>query len=129
MTDIVKEFIERNIILIEEHQYDDIYDEAYEWLSDQHTKELTDILTKTLDIDFEKYAKQNIIKHFEYALVDFLNDKSRGELYLSTFVRLGMNHVNGIEWDEFQSLIEQHLDGDSRVIIDNDGINLFIAKR
>ena len=129
MTNDVKEFIERNIVLIEEHLYEDIYDQAYEWLTDQQTEELTKILSNALDVDFEKYAKQNIIKHFEYALEDFLHDKSRGEVYLSSFVRMGMNHINGLDWDEFQLLIEQHLDGDSRVIVDNDGINLFIAKR
>ena len=129
MNNDVKEFIERNITLIEEHLYDDIYDEAYQWLTDQQTEELTKILSNALDVDFEKYAKQNIIKHFEVSLHDFLQDKSRGEIYLSSFVRLGMNHINGLEWDEFQLLIEQHLDGDSRVIVDNDGINLFIAKR
>lgn len=129
MTNDVKEFIERNIILIEEHLYEDIYDEAYENLTDQQTEELTKALSTALNEDFEKYAKKNIIKHFEYSLIDFLHDKSRGEVYLSSFVRMGMNHINGLDWDEFQLLVEQHLDGDSRVIVDNDGINLFIAKR
>ena len=129
MTNDVKEFIERNIDLIEEDSYEDIYDEAYENLTDQQTEELTKALSTALNEDFEKYAKQNIIKHFEYSLTDFLHDKSRGEIYLSSFVRLGMNHINGLEWDEFQLLVDQYLKDDPRVIVDNDGINLFISKR
>lgn len=130
MTNLVKEFIESNIELIEDKEYyDDLYDQAYENLTNQETEELTKALSTALNEDFEKYAKQNIIKHFEYSLIDFLHDKSRGEVYLSSFVRMGMNHINGLDWDEFQLLVEQHLDGDSRVIVDNDGINLFISKR
>ena len=130
MTNDVKEFIERNIVLIEEHLYEDIYDAAYEWLTDQQTEELTKVLSEALDVDFEQYAKDNIIKQFDYSLEEFLKDNSRNsELYLSTFVRLGMNHINGLAWDEFQMLVEQHLKDDPRVFVDNDGINLFIAKR
>ena len=130
MTNDVKEFIERNIVLIEEHLYEDIYDAAYEYLTNQQTEELTEALSTALNEDFEQYAKDNIIKQFDYSLDEFLKDNSRSsEVYLSTFARLGMNHINGLEWDEFQLLVEQHLKDDPRVIVDNDGINLFIAKR
>lgn len=130
MTEIVKEFIEKNIALIESEDYDALYDEAYSCLSDNQTEELTNSLSSALSVDFEEFAKQNILKQFEYSLKQYLKDKSRNdEIYLSSFVRLGMNHINGLEWDEFQLLVEQHLEDDTRVIIDNDGLNIFIKRR
>lgn len=130
MKPLVKSFIQNNIVLVEEGSYDELYDAAYDQLPDDYVRELTTILSSTLDIDFEKYAKRNIIKQFEYSLKDFLTDRSRGiEVYLPSFVGLCMNHINGLDWEVFQALIEQYLDNDPRVKLEHDGIDLFIVRR
>ena len=109
MTILVKQFIESNIELIEdEDYYDDLYDQAYEWMTDSQTEELTKILTETLDVNFETYAKENIIKHLKIEINNFIADM-RLDLSLASFVRLYMNHINGLDWDEFQMLVEKEL--------------------
>lgn len=129
MKKLVKEFIENNIELIEDSDYDDLYDQAYEWLPDDYVKQLTDILSKTLQDDFTKYAKQNIIKHLNIEINNFVADEYN-ELYLYTFVRMYMNHINGLDWDEFQILVEQELKDSNLVKVYDDGSgSLFISKK
>lgn len=129
MTELVKQFIEDNIVLIEQEDYDGLYDQAYEWLPDDHVTELTDILTKTLNVDFETYAKQNIIKHLNIEINNFVSHP-RSTLTLATFVRLYMNHINGLDWDEFQILVEQKFKDSNLVKVHSDwGGNLYISRR
>lgn len=129
MNKLVKEFIEDNITLIEEEDYDGVYEQAYEWLPDDYVTELTTILTKTLDIDFEVYAKENIIKHLNIEINNFVSD-DHDTLTLETFVRMYMNHINGIDWDEFQMLVEKELKESNLVSTYDDGAgNLYIEKR
>lgn len=129
MTGLVKEFIEDNIVLIEEEDYDGLYDQAYEWLPDEHTAELTKVLTKALNQDFEVYAKENIMKHVDVEINNFIQDEQR-DLLLSSFVRLYMNHINGVDWDEFQLLVEQELKDSSLVKVYDDGSgNLYISRK
>lgn len=130
MKRLVKEFIEKNIALIEdEDYYDDLYDQAYENLPDDYVTELTAILSETLDEDFSKYAKQNIIKHVNIELNNFLLNE-HDTLTLSSFVRMYMNHINGLDWDEFQQLVEQELKGSNlfKVHHDDEG-DLYITKK
>ena len=129
MNKLVKEFIEDNITLIDEEDYDGVYEQAYEWLPDDYVAELTTILTKTLDIDFEVYAKENIIKHLNIEINNFVSD-DHDTLTLATFVRMYMNHINGIDWDEFQMLVEKELKDSKLVSTYDDGAgNLYIEKR
>ncbi len=130
MKKLVKEFIENNIELIEDSDYyDDLYDQAYEVLPDDYVTELTDILTKTLGVDFETYAKQNILEHFNTEINNFVSDK-HDTLTLSTFVRMYMNHINGLDWDQFQLLVEQELKDSNLVEVHDDGSgNLYISKK
>lgn len=129
MKKLVKEFIEDNITLIEEEDYDGVYEQAYEWLPDDYVAELTEILTKTLNIDFEVYAKENIIKHFNIEINNFISD-DHDTLTLATFVRMYMNHINGLDWDEFQMLVEKELKDSKLVSTYDDGAgNLYIEKR
>ena len=121
MKNLVKEFIEDNIVLIEEEDYDDLYDQAYEWLPDDYVTELTDILTKTLGVDFTQYAKQNILAHVNIEINNFVADNRHPDLTLATFVRMYMNHINGLDWDEFQLLVEKELKDSSLVKIYDDG--------
>ena len=129
MTDNVKQFIEDNIVLIEEEDYDELYDQAYDWLTDIQTQELTKILTETLGVDFSEYAKQNIIQHFNIEINNFVSDH-HATLTLATFVRMYMNHINGLNWDEFQLLVEKELK-DSNLVstYDDEEGNLYIKKR
>ena len=120
MKNLIKQFIEENIVMIEEEDYDGLYDQAYEWLPDDYVTELTDILTKTLGVDFETYAKQNIIKHLNVEINNFVADKHR-DLTLASFVRMYMNHINGLDWDEFQLLVEQELKDSKLVKVYDDG--------
>ena len=129
MNKLVKEFIEDNITLIEEEDYDGVYEQAYEWLPDDYVAELTTILTKALNIDFEVYAKENIIKHLNTEINNFVAD-DHDTLTLATFVRMYMNHINGIDWDEFQMLVEKELKDSKLVSTYDDGAgNLYIEKR
>ena len=130
MKKLVKEFIESNIELIEDKEYyNDLYDQAYEYLPDDYVTELTDILSETLGEDFTQYAKQNIITHFNTEINNFVSDK-HDTLTLATFVRMYMNHINGLDWDEFQLLVEQELKDSKLVKVYDDGAgNLYISKR
>lgn len=130
MKKLVKEFIESNIELIEDKEYyDDFYDQAYEWLPDDYVTELTAILSETLQDDFTQYAKQNIIKHFNIEINNFVSDH-HATLTLATFVRMYMNHINGLDWDEFQQLVEQELENSNLVEVHDDGSgNLYISAK
>ena len=129
MRDLIKQFIEDNIVLIEEQEYEDLYDQAYEWLPDDYVTELTSILSKTLQDDFSQYAKQNIIKHVNLEINNFVSDK-HDTLTLATFVRMYMNHINGLDWDEFQLLVEKELKDSKLVVVYDDGAgNLYISRR
>lgn len=129
MKNLIKEFIEDNIVLIEEEDYDGLYDQAYEWLPDDYVTELTDILTKTLGVDFETYAKENILTHFNVEINNFVSDNHH-DLTLASFVRMYMNHINGLNWDEFQLLVEKELKDSNLVKIYDDGAgDLHISTR
>lgn len=129
MKKLVKEFIEDNIALIEEEDYDGVYEQAYEWLPDDYVTELTEILSETLQDDFSQYAKQNIIKHFNIEINNFISDH-HATLTLATFVRMYMNHINGLDWDEFQLLVERELKDSKLVEVHDDGSgNLYISAK
>ena len=130
MKKLVKEFIESNIELIEDKDYyDDLYDQAYEYLPDDYVAELTEILSETLKDDFTKYAKQNILVHFNTEINNFVSDK-HDTLTLATFVRMYMNHINGLDWDEFQLLVEKELKDSNLVEVHDDGSgNLYISAK
>ena len=129
MRHAIKKFIEDNIRLIEDEDYDSLYDQAYEWLPDNYVTELTAILSETLQDDFTQYAKQNIIKHFNVEINNFVADKHR-DLTLASFVRMYMNHINGLDWDEFQLLVEQELKDSNLVEVYDDGAgNLYISAK
>ena len=129
MKKLVKQFIEDNITLIEEEDYEGVYDQAYEYLPDDYVAELTEILSETLQEDFTQYAKQNIIAHFNIELNNFVSDK-HDTLTLATFVRMYMNHINGLDWDEFQLLVERELKDSKLVEVHDDGSgDLYISAK
>lgn len=129
MKKLVKEFIEATIELIEYEEYDRLYDQAYDWLRDEEIDELTAVLSQTLQDDFSQYAKQNIIKHFNTEINNFVADNRR-DIPLRSFVGLYMNSVNGIDWDEFQLLAEKELKDSNIVEVYDDGMgSLYISAK
>ena len=103
----VKSFIEKNVVYLEQRDYDAFYDEAYEWLTDAQVAELTTIIETTLDVEAKRYAKENLLKHFLIETTNFVAD-NHDWLTIPSFVRLYMNHLNGIEWKEFNDMIRQY---------------------
>ena len=87
MTPAVKQFIEENIVYLEQLDYDSFYDEAYEWLTDAQVAELTTILETTLDVEAKRYAKENILTHFLVETNNFVAD-NHVWLTIPSFVRL-----------------------------------------
>lgn len=128
MNDISR-FIKDNSRYINSNMYKELYDEAYEWLSDEQTAELTKMLNKALDIEAEKYAQDSILEKFTLELQNF-KASSHDILMLSSFIRTFMNHLNGIDYDEFAHLISVYLTKHPQpgVEIFDDGWDLFIKQ-
>ena len=125
MDNDIKRFIEKNIDLIEHEMYSDLYEQAYEWLSDYQCRELTYVLQHVLDnIDFNDVARSVAAKHVEIELNNMIAEK-RNLLLLSSFIRLYMNHTCGIGYYDFRDylianppyppLIKQHVDNDGNL--------------
>lgn len=128
MNDIIK-FIKNNQGYINEEMFKELYDEAYEWLTDEQTAELTKMLDKALNMEAEKYARDSILEKFTMELQNF--KASRNEtVVLSTFIRMYMNHLNGIDYDEFAHLISVYLTKYPQpgVEIFDDGFDLYIKQ-
>ena len=110
MTPLLKTFIELHKNFILHEQWDNMYDEAYEELPDDYVKQLTDILTKTLNIPAEDYARENLMKHFLLELQNFKVDKKHKELGLPSFIRMYMNHTQGIDYVDFVDMVTFELE-------------------
>ena len=117
----VRQFIEKNITLIEHEDWDDLYDEANDWLVDSSIRELNSILTDVLDIDVEQFAKENVMKHLAMELMNFKAEKSMDNIYFPSFVQHFMQTINGLDFDEFQLMAEDYIRGDKDLIIQHDG--------
>ena len=105
----VKTFIEKNIGFIEYGEFDDLYDQAYEWLSNDQVRFLTYMLSNILDIDLKKFAIDNILKHFSIEIENFKHVNEHESLFISSFERLYMNHRNGLSFYDFENLAQQYL--------------------
>ena len=110
MKPLVKTFIESHKGFILHEDWDNMYDEAYEQLPDDHVRELTRILTQTLGIPMEDYAKENLLKHFLIELNNFKVDKQHKELLLTTFIRMYMSHLQGVHYVDFADLVSSELE-------------------
>lgn len=124
----IKRFIEKNIGFIEAEAYDELYEQAYEWLSDDQCKELTDLLTATLGEDFNEIAKSVALSHLEIELNNFAKE-NMSLLSLPSIIRLFMNHICGVDYFEFRSYVCANLNSTKSVKlhIDNSG-ELFFEK-
>lgn len=105
----LKVFIEKNIVFIEYSEFDYLYDEAYEWLSNDQVRSLTQMLSNILDIDLKKFAIDNILKHFSIEIENFKHVNEHKSLFISSFERLYMNHLNGLSIYDFENLAQQYL--------------------
>ena len=117
----VRQFIEKNITLIEHEAWDDLYDQANEWLLDSSIRELTSILTDVLDIDVEQFAKENAMKHLAMELMNLKAEKTIHNIYFPSFVEHFMQTINGLDFDEFQYMAEKYIRGDKDLTVQFDG--------
>lgn len=117
----VRQFIEKNITLIEHEAWDDLYDQANEWLVDSSIRELNSILTDVLDIDVEQFAKENVMKHLAMELMNFKAEKTMHNIYFPAFVQHFMQTINGLDFDEFQCMAEMYIKGDKDLTVQFDG--------
>ncbi len=126
----INNFIKNNREYINRGMFKELYDEAYEWLTDEQTAELTKMLDIALNMEAEKYAKESIIEKFEESLKEFENSQ-HSELTINTFIRRGMNHINGIDYDEFIEFITDYLTKYPQpgVEIFDDGFDLYIKQK
>lgn len=121
MKNDIKKFIEKNIGLIEDEAWDDLYDEANEWLSDRSITELTEILTNTLGVNAEMFAKENVMKHLAMELMNLKAEKAITNIYFPSFVMNFMQTINGLDFDEFQQMTAEYIKGDKDLTVQFDG--------
>ena len=121
MTNDIKQFIEKNIDLIESEAWDDLYDEANDWLADRSITELTNILTTTLGIDAEKFAKENVMKHLALELMNLKAEKKITNIAFHSFVMNFMQTINGLDFDELQQMASDYIKGDKDLTVKFDG--------
>lgn len=128
MNDISK-FIKDHSGYINNELYRELYLEAYEWLSDEQTAELTKMLAKALNIDSQQYAIDTILEKFEESLKEFENSR-HDNLILSSFIRMYMNHINGIDYDEFAHFVSMYMEKHphKHVEVFDDGFDLYIKQ-
>lgn len=129
MREIVKRFIETEIELIQAEAFEDLYDDAYEGLTNESIRELTDVLEKCCEIDLEPTIHKNLLKHFSIELFNFKADKMNKYIYLPTFIRLYMVNLEGLTYDEFVSLVSDYLQDDPDFELENHEGELYLTKR
>lgn len=121
----IKRFIEKNISLIEHEAFDEVYEQAYEWLSDDQCKELTNILNDVFEnIYLKEIAISVAAAHVETELNNMVADK-KSFLSLPSLIRLYMNHICGVGYYElrdhlvanplYHPLIKQQIDSEGEL--------------
>lgn len=125
MSPDVKRFIEKNISFIEHEAFDEVYEQAYEWLSDDQCKELTNILDDVFEnVYFKDIAMSVAAAHVEAELNSMFADKN-SLLSLPSLIRLYMNHTCGVDYYElrdhlianppYHPLIKQQVDSEGEL--------------
>lgn len=105
MTHLIKQFIEKHIRLIEQKEYDLLYEEAYRIFTNSFCAELTAILTDVFGEDFNAVAKSVALEHLEENLEAFIADK-QSFMSLPSFIRLYMDgNICGVDFYEFRDFI------------------------
>ena len=111
----VKSFIEENIEIVSQEDFDQLYDLADTWLTDLAIRHLTAALSIALEQDVEQFAKENLMKRFKTELDDWINTPPKpkvmlNNIQLSHFINLYMSTLNGIDFDEFQVMVFDYLE-------------------
>lgn len=113
MNNDVKQFIEKNIGLIEYEDWDNLLEQSYEWLSDEQCKELINILSSTLDMDLKPFAidflKTQIMIELQNLAADYKTRRIGRTIYIYSFIRKYFNHLQGQPLDEFIALVEEQV--------------------
>lgn len=105
MTYLIKQFIEKHINLIEQKEYDLVYEEAYRIFTDSFCAELTAVLSDVFEEDFDAIAKSIAYSHFEENLKAFVQDRN-SFMSLPSFISLYMgNNLCGVDFYEFRDFI------------------------
>lgn len=128
MTHLIKQFIEKHITLIEQKEYDLLYEEAYRIFTNSFCAELTAILTEVFNEDFNSIAKSIAYLQFEENLQQFLKDNN-SFMSLPSFISLYMgNNLCGVDFYEFKDFIianppqnpnvKFHIDAEGEVYIE-----------
>ena len=105
MTYLIKQFIEKHINLIEQKEYDLLYEEAYRIFTDSFCAELTAVLSDVFEEDFDAIAKSTAYTHFEENLNAFVLDRN-SFMSFPSFISLYMgNNICGVDFYEFRDLI------------------------
>ena len=102
MTSEVTSFIKSNAWYIDNEEWEELYELAYEWISDKACNELTQMLSTVFDDNFKDIALYVVRKHIATELNNFVADKNHDELYLISFIRLCMNHLCGLSYEEVE---------------------------
>lgn len=113
MNNDIKTFIEKNIGLIEYEDWGNLFEQSYEWLSDEQCKELINILSSTLDVDLKPFAidflKTQIMTELQNLAADYKAHRIGSTIYIHSFIRKYFNHVQGQPLDEFIALVEEQV--------------------
>lgn len=113
MNNDIKTFIEKNIGFIEYEDWDNLFEQSYEWLSDDQCKELINILSSTLDVDLKPFAidflKTQIMMELQNLAADYKAHRIDSTIYIHSFIRKYFNHVQGQPLDEFIALVEEQV--------------------
>ena len=123
ISDILVQFINKRHKMIENEEWEMLYDEAYDNLTQDRIKELTE-LCKSI------YDPHTI----DLVIVDVLKDKISDEIYnfiqderhylkLDAFVRMYFNSMMGLSRSEFENVVVQSLDNSNyydKVYVDED---------
>lgn len=113
MNNDIKTFIEKNIGLIEYENWDNLFEQSYEWLSDEQCKELINILSSTLDVDLKPFVIDFLKTQIMIELRNFADDyrahKIGNTIYIHSFIRKYFNHVQGQPLDEFIALVREQI--------------------
>lgn len=110
ISDIVVKFINKRKKMLEEGEWERLYDEAYEYLSQDHIQELTAVLKRIEDP-----------KTIDVVIADVIRDKIEDEVYnfvqdgkeyikLVSFVNLYFNSRLGLSQADFDSAVVSYVD-------------------
>lgn len=96
-------FIKSNAGYVNSEEWEELYELAYEWISGHACKDMTNMLSTVFkSVNFKDIALYVVRKHITIELNNFSTDENHDELYLVSFIRLYMNHLCGLSYEEVE---------------------------